>query len=126
MGVVVGGGSARPLAPPPTPLERADKMSHTLKDAANSTLETVSHLVDDARERIEHLPLPHRKTPSWRSKWAVALAALAVLGALSAGWMLQRRRADHHAADRASKFAHSHDASMRAADAAASRVDLVA
>jgi hypothetical protein len=123
MGVVVGGGTARPLAPPPTPVERADTMSHTLKDAANSTLETVSHLVDDARERIEHLPLPHRTTPWWRSKWAIAVTVLVVL---SAGWMLQRRRADRHATDRVSKLAHSHDASMRAADAAASRVDLVA
>jgi hypothetical protein len=98
-------------------------MSHTLKDAANSTLETMANLVDDARERLEHLPMPHRAAPWWRSKWAIALAVLVVL---SAGWMFQRRRAHGQAADRASKLAHSHDASMRAADAAASRVDLVA
>ena len=96
-------------------------MSHTLKDAATSTLDTVSHLVDEAHGRLDHLPMLHRSTPWWRSKWAIAGAVLVVLSAV---WMLRRRRADRRVADRNADFAHTRAAADRAADAAAARVDL--
>jgi anti-sigma-K factor RskA len=71
-------------------------MSNTLKDAASSTLHTVSNLVDDAQARLEHLPLLHRTTPWWRSKWAIG-AAVAV-AVLALGSVLRRRGARNRAA----------------------------
>lgn len=74
-------------------------MSNTLKDAADATMQTMSHLVHDAREHLEdarghleHLPLPHHGTPWWRSKWAIA--TLIGLAAVTAFTLLRRRHTD--------------------------------
>ncbi|MFM2076591.1 MAG: hypothetical protein RJA49_481 [Actinomycetota bacterium] len=68
-------------------------MSNTLKDAADAAIETVSGLVHDARDQIEHLSLPTTRRSSHRSWWAVGLAAVLVLAV--AGVVLGRRRSTH-------------------------------
>jgi hypothetical protein len=64
-------------------------MTNTLKDAADSAIETVSSLVHDARDQFEHLSLPTSRRSSHRSWWAVGVAALLVV-AIAVVWGRQR------------------------------------
>ncbi len=70
-----------------------------LKDSADVAVRTMSHLVHDARGHLEQLPLPHHRTPWWRSKWSIA-ALMGVAGV--AGYrMLRERRTESPDGDRA-------------------------
>ncbi len=64
-------------------------MTNTLKDAADSAIETVSSLVHDARDQLDHFSLPTAHRTTRRPWWAVGLVAVVVLVAIAG---IARRR----------------------------------
>ena len=64
----------------------------SLKEAAESTVHTLSELVDEATNRLEDLPVPFQRHHQ-NSRRGPALIVFAVVAALAAAlWMARRRR----------------------------------
>lgn len=54
-------------------------MSNSLRSAAESTVHMLSDLVDDARDRIEDLPHPSRRSRHPLLWWVIGVGALATV-----------------------------------------------
>ncbi|MGZ4724968.1 MAG: hypothetical protein ACXWBO_07925 [Ilumatobacteraceae bacterium] len=70
-------------------------MPNALRNAAESTAHVISDLVDDARDRIEDLPLGHLHRRSNNKRWTLILVAV-LLGMI---FVVAGRRHRHEAAE---------------------------
>ena len=70
-------------------------MTMSLKEAAESTVHTLSDLVDEATTRLEDLPVPfQRRRTSNRGRSSLVVVAVLACVAVAA-WLTLRRRTTH-------------------------------
>ncbi len=65
-------------------------MSNTLRDAAESTVQTVSDFVHDTFERLDELALPHHRARRSWPRWAM-VAGVCIAGIAALAWVRRRR-----------------------------------